>query len=60
MSRRYYRSSSDKVIAGVCGGLADYFNIDPLLVRIVMLILFFGYGFGLIPYLIIWLLAPKN
>jgi len=58
-NKRYYLSRTDKKIGGVCGGLAEYFEIDPLLVRVGFLILFFGFGFGLIAYIILWLLAPK-
>lgn len=58
--KRYYRSSTDRIIGGVCGGIAEYFNIDPLLVRLVFAILFFGYGTGLLAYILIWILASKR
>lgn len=58
--KRYYRSSTDRIIGGVCGGIAEYFNIDPLFVRLVFAILFFGYGTGLLAYILIWILAPKR
>lgn len=58
--KRYCRSSTDRIIGGVCGGIAEYFNIDPLLVRLVFAILFFGYGTGLLAYILIWILAPKR
>jgi phage shock protein PspC (stress-responsive transcriptional regulator) len=58
-NKRYYLSRTDKKIGGVCGGLAEYFEIDPLLMRVFFLILFFGFGCGLIAYIILWLLAPK-
>lgn len=58
--KRYYRSSTDRIIGGVCGGIAEYFSIDPLLVRLVFAILFFGYGTGLLAYILIWILAPKR
>jgi phage shock protein PspC (stress-responsive transcriptional regulator) len=58
-NKRYYLSRTDKKIGGVCGGLAEYFEIDPLLVRVGFLILFFGFGCGLIAYIVLWLLAPK-
>lgn len=58
--KRYYRSSTDRIIGGVCGGIAEYFNIDPLLVRLVFAILFFGYGTGLLAYILIWILTPKR
>lgn len=58
--KRFYRSSKDKIIGGVCGGLGEYFDVDPLIVRLVFAVLFFGYGTGLLAYIIIWILAPKS
>lgn len=60
MQKRFYLSKSDKKIGGVCGGIAEYFDIDSLLVRIGFVALMFGYGFGLLPYLLLWILAPKE
>lgn len=57
--KKLYRSSSDKKIAGVCGGLADYLDIDSTVVRIVFLIALICGTFGLWAYLIIWLVAPE-
>lgn len=57
--KKLYRSTSDKKIAGVCGGLAEYFNIDATIVRVTFVILLLPGGFpGLIPYVILWLVAP--
>ncbi len=58
--KRFYRSASDRIIGGVCGGIGEYLNIDPLIVRIVFAVLFFGYGTGLLVYLLVWILAPKG
>ncbi|MBQ6161367.1 MAG: PspC domain-containing protein [Prevotella sp.] len=60
MEKRFYLSATDKKIGGVCGGLAEYFNIDSLLVRIGFVVLFFGFGTGLLAYLLLWILAPKS
>ena len=58
--RKLTRSTTDRRIAGVCGGVAKYLNVDPTAVRIIFLIaLLFG-TFGFWPYLIIWLLAPED
>ncbi|MEO6734444.1 MAG: PspC domain-containing protein [Ferruginibacter sp.] len=59
-SKRLFRSENDKKIAGVCGGLANYFNLDPTLVRIIFIILFFAGGTGLLTYLIIWIAVPSS
>ncbi len=56
--RRVYRSRTDRKIAGVCGGLGTYFNVDPTLIRIVWLILVLGAGLGLLAYLICWVAIP--
>jgi phage shock protein PspC (stress-responsive transcriptional regulator) len=60
MEKRFYLSATDKKIGGVCGGLAEYFNIDSLLVRIGFIVLFFGLGTGLLAYILLWILAPKS
>jgi phage shock protein PspC (stress-responsive transcriptional regulator) len=59
-ARRLYRSRDDRVIAGVCGGIARYFNIDPVLVRVGAVALIFLGGAGLIAYLAAVLLIPKE
>ncbi|MBC8465393.1 PspC domain-containing protein [bacterium] len=58
--KRIYRSEDDRIIAGVCGGLGDYFNIDPVIVRIVMIAACFTGGSGLIIYLLSWFLIPRQ
>lgn len=58
--KRLYRSRSEEMIAGVCGGLADYLNVDPTVIRLVFLLLFFAGGGGLIIYLILWVIMPME
>ena len=58
--KRLVRSRNDRMIGGVAGGLAATFNIDPLLVRIVLLALAFMNGFGFMLYLALWLLVPNE
>ena len=59
-AKRLYRSKIDRIIAGVCGGFAEYFNIEPTLVRIIWLVtLFFG-GFGFLLYLISLIIMREN
>jgi phage shock protein PspC (stress-responsive transcriptional regulator) len=57
--KRLYRDAGNQIIGGVCSGLAAYFNIDPLVVRILMVILFFANGIGLLVYLVLWIAVPK-
>ena len=56
--KRLYRSKENKVIAGVCGGIAEYFKIDPVIVRLIWVLLVLGYGFGILAYLVAWLIVP--
>ena len=58
--RRLERSRDDKVIAGVCGGLARYFDVDPVLVRIVVVATMVFGGFGAVAYLAAWALVPEQ
>ena len=60
MEKRFYLSQTDKKIGGVCGGIAEYFNFDPTLVRIIAFIVIWFYGIGLLAYLITWIVAPKG
>lgn len=61
MTKRLYRSSKDKMVAGVCGGLGEYFGIDPVLPRIIFVILLLPGGLpGFVPYVILWLIVPKD
>ena len=57
---RLTRSESDKMVAGVCGGLATYLGIDPVLVRLAFLVLFFASGIGLPIYLVLWIVMPSE
>lgn len=57
---RLYRNSNDRLLAGVCSGLANYFDLDPTIVRVVFLVLAFGGGFSLLAYLALWIFVPKR
>lgn len=59
-NNKFHRSESNKVLAGVCGGLATYFNLDPILVRIIFIALFIAGSLGFWIYLLLWLIAPKG
>ncbi len=58
--KRLYRSEQEKVIGGVCSGLANYFGIDVVIVRIIFILLFFAGGTGFIAYLILWIAVPST
>ena len=53
-------SQNNKVLAGVCGGIAEYFGVDSLLVRILFVVLLFGGSLGFWAYILLWILAPKS
>lgn len=58
MKKQLMRSGRDKKIAGVCAGVAYYFDIDPTIVRVIWGVLAFGYGVGIVAYIILWIIAP--
>lgn len=60
MAKRLYRSRKDSTIGGVCGGLGEYFGIDPTFIRIVNVLLIFVDGIGLWGYLIAWIIIPRR
>jgi phage shock protein PspC (stress-responsive transcriptional regulator) len=57
-TKRLTRSNSNRMLGGVCGGLAEYFNIDPTLVRLAFVILTFLPGPSFIVYLVLWVIMP--
>ena len=60
MKKQFMRSGRDQKIGGVCAGAAQYFNIDPTLVRVLWGVLAFWYGEGVLAYFILWAVAPVS
>ncbi|MEW6653178.1 MAG: PspC domain-containing protein [Bacteroidota bacterium] len=60
MKEKLYRSRRSRVIGGVAGGLAQYFNIDPVIVRILFVVLTIMHGMGLVVYIILWIAVPEE
>lgn len=58
MARRLYRSRTEKMLGGVCGGLGELLDIDPTIVRLVFVLLALWGGSGVIIYIVLWLIAP--
>lgn len=58
--QKLFRSRSQKVFAGVCGGLSKYFNVDPVFIRIIFVVALFSGGLGLIAYIIFWIATPQE
>lgn len=59
-TRRLNRNEPNKIIGGVCAGISDYFNIDVTVVRLLFVVLFLSFGFGLIPYIVLWIVVPSS
>ena len=57
---KLYRSLSDRMIGGVCGGLGTFLNIDPVFIRLLFVLLLFGSDFGFILYLLLWIVIPEE
>jgi phage shock protein C len=60
MARKLYRTREDRKIAGVCGGLGEYFDIDPTIVRLLWLALLFAAGSGVLAYIVAWIIIPEK
>ncbi len=59
--KRLYRSESNKFIGGVCGGISEFFGIDPSIVRIIAVLLSIGsVGTGVLVYIVAWILIPSE
>jgi phage shock protein C len=57
-AKRLYRSRNDKFLAGICGGVGKYLDIDPIIIRLIFIVLLLSVGFGILIYLIAWILVP--
>lgn len=57
--RRLYRNPDDSIISGVCGGIGAYLNVDPVWIRLIFILFFFGYGVGFFIYMALWIVLPK-
>lgn len=56
--KKLWRSRTDRKIAGICGGLGDYFRVDSLWLRLVFILFFLAGGAALLVYLVMWLIVP--
>jgi phage shock protein PspC (stress-responsive transcriptional regulator) len=58
---RLYRDTSDKILGGVCSGIANYLNVDPAIIRLLFAIITFGgFGFGILLYILAWIILPAK
>lgn len=59
--RKMYRSRTKKMLAGICGGMSDYFNVDVTLIRLLWAAaVIFGFGSGIILYILCWIIIPEE
>lgn len=60
MAKRIYKNRENKMLCGVCAGLAEYFNIDPTIVRVLWGVISLGYGIGILAYIICAIVFPDK
>ncbi len=60
MNNRLHKSSTNKILAGVCGGLGEYFDVDPTFVRLLFVLLTIFHGLGILAYIILWIVMPRQ
>ena len=58
--KKLYRSGNNRLLGGICGGIAEYLEVDPLVIRVLWLIITLPWGFGAFLYFILWILMPRN
>jgi phage shock protein C len=59
-AKRLYRSGKDRILGGVCGGLGEHFEVDPVLVRLAWVLFSIIYGAGILAYILAWIIIPRN
>ena len=59
-AKRLYRSREGRILGGVCGGLAEYLNVDSTVIRILWILFTLAYGIGILAYFICWLIIPEK
>jgi phage shock protein PspC (stress-responsive transcriptional regulator) len=60
MAKKLYRSKTDRKIWGICGGLGEYFDVDPTIVRVIAIVSIFISGLGLVAYIVMRLMVPER
>lgn len=59
-TKRLYRSGKHRILGGVCGGIGEYLNVDPVIIRLLWVIATLALGFGVLAYIIAWIIIPRN
>jgi len=58
--KRLYRSGNERILGGVCGGIGEHLNIDPVIIRLLWIVFCLLFGAGIIVYIIAWIIVPRN
>ncbi|MEA2036707.1 MAG: PspC domain-containing protein [Nanoarchaeota archaeon] len=58
--KKLYRSKKSRIIAGVCGGLGDYFKVDPTIIRLIWILFVLVWGAGILAYVLAWIIIPER
>lgn len=58
--KKLYRSTKDKMLGGICGGISEYFDVDPSLIRLISVLLLLLNGAAFIVYILAWIIIPKE
>ena len=58
--KRLYKSSTNRVLCGVCGGIGEYFKVDPTIIRLIFVLFVFGVGSGLLAYIVAAIIMPEQ
>ena len=58
--KKLYRSANERILGGVCGGIGEYTNLDPVLIRLLWVLAALFWGSGIILYIIAWIIIPRN
>ncbi|MBU1356916.1 MAG: PspC domain-containing protein [Candidatus Edwardsbacteria bacterium] len=59
MAKRIYRSTKDRMLGGVCGGIGEYFDVDPTIIRLIAVVVALS-GAGILAYIIAWIIIPDQ
>jgi len=59
-TKRIYRSGKERILGGVCGGIGEYFDVDPTIIRLLWVLFALGAGTGILVYIIAWIIIPRN
>jgi len=60
MAKKLYRSKNDRMLAGVCGGLGEYFDFDPVIIRLIFVVCVLAGGAGVLAYIVLWVVVPEQ